>query len=73
MMCVKSVKYSIVVNGTPCGLITPSRGICQGDPILSYLFLLCVEALGAMITQANRDGGLTGVPTLREGSVISHL
>ena len=27
IMCVKSVKYSILVNGTPCGLITFSRSI----------------------------------------------
>jgi hypothetical protein len=56
MMCVTSVKYSIVVNGTPYGLITLSRGICQGDPISPYMFLLCVKALSAMISQANRDG-----------------
>jgi hypothetical protein len=73
MMCVRSVKYSIVVNGTPCGLITPSRGIRQGDPISPYLFLLCAESLSAMFSQANRDGRLTGVPTSRGGPVISHL
>ena len=50
MMSVKSVKYSIVVNETSCGLITPSRGIHQGDLISSYLFLLCAEALSAMIS-----------------------
>jgi hypothetical protein len=53
MMCVKTVKYSVIVNGNPCGLITPSRAIRQGDPISPYLFLLYAEALSAMITRAN--------------------
>lgn len=29
MMCVRSVKYSIMINGNPHGLITLSRGIRQ--------------------------------------------
>ena len=49
MMCVRSVWYSIIVNGSPHGLIIPSRGIRQGDPISMYLFLLCVEALSSML------------------------
>jgi ribonuclease HI len=73
MMCVKSVQYSILVNGNPCGLITPSRGIRQGDPISPYLFLICAEALSAMLTHANMDGRLTGVPTSRRGPALSHL
>jgi hypothetical protein len=27
MMCVTTVQYSILVNGSPCGLINPTRGI----------------------------------------------
>jgi hypothetical protein len=50
MMCVKSVQYMILVNRTPCGLITPSRGIQQGDPISPYLFPICVEALSSILT-----------------------
>jgi hypothetical protein len=73
MMCVTSVKYSIIVNGNPCGLITPSRGIRQGDPISFYLFLLCAEALSALIVKANMDGRLKGVPTSKRGPEISHL
>ena len=53
LMCVKSVQYSIMVNGNPCGLISPTRGIRQGDPISSYLFFLCAEALSAMLAKAN--------------------
>jgi hypothetical protein len=73
MMCVKSVRYSILVNGNPCGLITPSKGIRQGDPISPYLFLICAEALSAMLSQANRDERLTGAPTSRRGPALSHL
>jgi ribonuclease HI len=73
MMCISSVKYSVIVNGDPCGQITPSRGIRQGDPISPYLFLLCAEALSSLVGQANRDGLLSGVPTSKRGPHISHL
>jgi hypothetical protein len=73
MMCIRTVKYSVIVNGNPCGIITPSRGIRQGDPISPYLFLLCAEVLSAMITRANGEGRLMGVPTSKRGPKISHL
>ena len=63
MMCVTSTKYTVLVNGTPCVSITPSRGIKQGDPIFPYLFFICVEALSLLLTRANGYGLLTGVPT----------
>lgn len=49
MMCIKSVSYSMLLNGEPKGLIHPTRGIRQGDPISPYLFLLCGEGLSAML------------------------
>ena len=73
MMCVTTVKYSILVNGEPCGNIQPSRGLRQGDPIFPYLFLLCAEVLSSMVTQANSDGLLSGVPTSKYGPRVSHL
>lgn len=27
MMCVSTVKYSVLVNGDPCGNISPTRGL----------------------------------------------
>jgi hypothetical protein len=66
-------KYFVLVNGNQSGLITPSRGLRQGDPISLYLFIICVEALSALVVKANVDGDLLGVLTSKYGPRISHL
>jgi hypothetical protein len=73
MACVRSVSYSILINGGPVGNIQPLRGIHQGDPISPYLFLICAEALSALLQQAERKGIITGVPTSPRGPRLSHL
>ena len=57
MMCVSTVSYSVLINGEPKGKFIPSRGLRQGDPILPYLFLLCVEGLSAMLKKEVREMG----------------
>ena len=73
MKCVTLVNYAIKVNGCPMGSITPSRGICQGNPLSPYLFLLCAEGLSSLIKASVANGGLKGIPLSREGLVLSYL
>lgn len=73
MSCVKSVSYSVLVNRTPFGKITPTRGIRQGDPLSPYLFLPCAEGLSCTLQNAVLEGSLTGVPIAACGSCLSHL
>jgi hypothetical protein len=73
MGCVRSVSYSIIINGCLVGDIRPSRGIRQGDPISPYLFIIYAEALSALLQQAEKNGVITGVPTSPRGPTLSHL
>jgi len=60
-MHVKYVDDSIIINNNFIVLITLRRGVYQGDPLSSYLFILCVEVLSTLIRQAERMGDLHGI------------
>ena len=49
MTCVRTVTYSVVINGSPCGHIVSTRGLRQGDPLSLYLFLLCMKGFSSLI------------------------
>ena len=71
--CIRSVTYSILLNGQPHSLITPKRGLRQGDPLSLYLFLLVIEGLHALFTKGEVDGALRGVSIYAASLKISHL
>jgi hypothetical protein len=73
MTCIRSVTYSVVVNGNPVGNIQPTRGIRQGDPISPYLFLLCAEVFSTLLHKAEQRGVITRVPTSPKSPRLSHL
>ena len=60
-MCIRSVTYSIMLNGQPHGLITPIRGLRQDDPLSLYLFLLVTEGLHALFEEVKENGETGGV------------
>ena len=49
MSCLQPVSYFVLLNGQPVGNIKPSRGLCQGDPLSPYLFLLGAMGLQSLI------------------------
>ncbi|KAG7593940.1 Ribonuclease H-like superfamily [Arabidopsis thaliana x Arabidopsis arenosa] len=61
MVCVSSVTYSFLINGSPQGKVFPSRGLRQGDPLSPYLFILCTEVLSGLCLNAQKKGTLPGV------------
>lgn len=71
--CIRSVTYSILVNGEPQGHIVPTRGIRQGNPLSPYLFLLCSEGLNRLIQQVVTEENIQGVSLCKNGPKISHL
>ena len=73
MECIRTVQYSILLDGVPKGYIIPSRGLRQGDPLSPYLFLLCAEGLSALLQKSSLVGRLKGLQTSRLGPWVSHL
>jgi hypothetical protein len=50
--CISTVRFSILVNGTPSGFFSSSHGLRQGDPLSPLLFVVVMEALSRMLTAA---------------------
>ncbi|XP_021771707.1 uncharacterized protein LOC110735833 [Chenopodium quinoa] len=73
MDCVRSVTFSVLVNGRPTDEFSPRRGFRQGDPISPYLFILCVEVFSHLLREAEEWGSLRGVRIAPSAPSISHL
>ena len=73
MHCITTITYSVLINGVAHGCIVPSRGLQQGDPLLSYLFLLCVDGFSSFINDAARNNKLSGVTISRGCPMVTHL
>ena len=73
MGCVKTVLYFVLVNGEPCGMIFPSRGIRQEDPFSPFVFLLCTKGLNDLIKKAELQGDIHGYSLCRRGPKLTHL
>ncbi|XP_019155928.1 PREDICTED: uncharacterized protein LOC109152735 [Ipomoea nil] len=73
MLCVRSVRYRVLVNGKPSNEIIPSRGLRQGDPLSPYLFIICAEGLSLLLQDAQAKGRMHGCRVARGAPSISHL
>jgi hypothetical protein len=50
--CISTVRFCILINGTPNGFFNSSRALRQGDPLSSLLFVIVMEALSCMMLAA---------------------
>lgn len=76
MCCFSTVKFSILLNGSPSDFFGSSRGIQQGDPLSSLLFDIVMEALSCLLDVAATAGQLLGFSignTASSSMMVSHL
>ena len=57
--CISSASFLVLVNGIPCGFFHSSRGLKQGDPLLSYLFVISLEAFTWLVERTVEGGYLS--------------
>lgn len=73
MQCVTTARYTITHPGKEFGNIIPQRGLRQGDPLSSYLFMICMEGLSALIKSYERRGIIKGISVARGAPSVSHM
>ena len=58
--CISSPGFAFLINGQPTNYIKSTRGVRQGDPLSSYLFILVSQNLTAILKYALNIGMIPG-------------
>ncbi|XP_060960798.1 uncharacterized protein LOC133031333 [Cannabis sativa] len=73
MQCVSFVSYTFSHGGKELGNIVAQRGIRQGDPLSTYMFILCAEGFSSLLRSYEQSGLLTRCKIARGAPIISHM
>ncbi|GKV43679.1 hypothetical protein SLEP1_g50940 [Rubroshorea leprosula] len=71
--CLQTASVSVLVNGSPTEEFKMEKGLRQGDPIASFLFLIVAEGLNVLIESAINKELFQGIPVGSGDLNISHL
>jgi hypothetical protein len=72
-ICISSSSFSILINGSHFGFFSPKRGLRQGDPLSSFLFILGYEVLSRLLFKEEVVGNIKGLKVSRAIPAIHHL
>ncbi|KAK6149255.1 hypothetical protein DH2020_016780 [Rehmannia glutinosa] len=71
--CISTSSFSSLLNGQQFGSLNPTRGIWQGDPLSSHLFILCLEVFSLILQDLQATGAIHGIAVNKNAPTISHL
>ena len=72
MGCLTSGNFAVLINGIPSKFFSASRGIRQGCPLSPLLFILVIEGLGLLISDAKNHGLIRGIK-ISSSLSLTHL
>lgn len=73
MECISMASFSILINGSPFDRFQSSRGLQQGDPLSSALFVIFIDLLSRLLLRAEAHVDLHGVKIGQCHPPVSHL
>jgi len=72
MSSVKTVRTNVRWNGARAEFFSLKKGLRQGDPISPYLFVICMDKLSHLFSDAVNKGDWLSMKAGRNGPMISH-